>query len=98
MREMPSSAAITVPAPALRALIARMFVASGLAQEAAARVAEGLVEADLEGMPSHGAMLVDMYLERIRVGSVSMRTSAEVISDREAAVVLDAGHALSQER
>jgi LDH2 family malate/lactate/ureidoglycolate dehydrogenase len=37
-----------------------------------------------------------MYLERIRRGSVSTRETATVVSDRAAAVVLDAGHALGQ--
>jgi LDH2 family malate/lactate/ureidoglycolate dehydrogenase len=87
---------IKISAQDLRALIARMFIASGLAEGAAARVAAGLVESDLEGMSSHGVMLVDMYLERIRRGSVSTKASAEVVSDRESAVVLDAGHALGQ--
>jgi LDH2 family malate/lactate/ureidoglycolate dehydrogenase len=87
---------IAVPEQDLRALVARMFVASGLSSDAAARVAEGLVEADLEGASSHGVMLVDMYLERIRRGSVATDTSARVVSDRGAAVVLDAAHALGQ--
>ncbi len=39
-------------------------------------------------------MLVDMYIERIRRGSVSTRDRADVVSDRGCAVVLDAGHAL----
>jgi LDH2 family malate/lactate/ureidoglycolate dehydrogenase len=71
-------------------------VAAGVAQQAARTVAEGLVEADLEGLSSHGVMLTDMYLDRIRKGSVSTRETATVVSDREAAVVLDAGHALGQ--
>ena len=71
-----------------------MFTACGLAPDAAQRVAAGLVEADLEGVPSHGVMLVDMYIERIRRGSVSTRGEADVVSDRGCAVVLDAGHAL----
>jgi LDH2 family malate/lactate/ureidoglycolate dehydrogenase len=88
--------AITISAQDLRSLVARMFVAAGLANEAADRVAADLVAADLEGTSSHGVMLVDMYLERIRLGSVSTATQARVISDRDAAVVLDAGHALGQ--
>jgi LDH2 family malate/lactate/ureidoglycolate dehydrogenase len=87
---------IKISAQDLRALVARMFVASGLAKDAASRVAAGLVEADLEGVASHGVMLVDMYLERIRHGSVSTKASAEVVCDRQSAVVLDAGHALGQ--
>jgi LDH2 family malate/lactate/ureidoglycolate dehydrogenase len=87
---------IKISARDLRALVARMFVASGLAKDAACRVAAGLVEADLEGVASHGVMLVDMYLERIRRGSVSTEASAEVVCDRQSVVVLDAGHALGQ--
>jgi LDH2 family malate/lactate/ureidoglycolate dehydrogenase len=89
-----TAAAITVSADELCALVARMFTACGLTPDAASRVAAGLVEADLEGMASHGVMLVDMYIERIRRGSVSTRGEAEVVSDRGCALVLDAGHAL----
>ena len=85
-----------VAADALRALVARLFVAAGLSADAARTVADGLVDADLEGVPSHGVMLTDMYLGRIRQGSVSIRGAATVVSDRDAAVVLDAGHALGQ--
>ena len=63
---------------------------------AAATVARGLVEADLEGLPSHGVMLVDMYIDRLLKGSVSRNETASVISERQGAVVLDAGHALGQ--
>ena len=91
-----STEAVSISAQDLRALVTRMLVASGLSGDAAARVADGLVEADLEGAASHGVMLMDMYLERIRSGSVSTNTAARVISDRGSAVVLDAGHALGQ--
>ena len=86
--------AITVSATGLGALVARMFTASGLTEDAAHRVAAGLVESDLEGVSSHGVMLVDMYLERIRRGSVSTSDRAAIVADRGCALVLDAGHAL----
>lgn len=85
-----------IAADALSALVARLFVAAGLSAAAARTVAEGLVEAELEGTSSHGVMLVEMYLRRIRQGSVSMREAATVVLDSGAAVVLDAGHALGQ--
>jgi LDH2 family malate/lactate/ureidoglycolate dehydrogenase len=91
---MTAAEAITVSAEALRMLIGRMFTACGLPATKAQQLAGGLVDADLEGMPSHGVMLIDMYIERIRRGSVSTKIEAEVISDRDAALVLDAGHAL----
>jgi LDH2 family malate/lactate/ureidoglycolate dehydrogenase len=85
---------ITVAAGKLAALVTRLFVAAGVAERSADRVANALVDADLEGQPSHGVMLVDMYLNRIRHGSVSLEQSGQVISDQDAAVVLDARHAL----
>ena len=85
---------VTISAADLSAFVARIFVAAGVPPTAAATVAGGLIEADLEGLPSHGVMLTDMYLDRIRKGSVSTRESATVVSDRDAAVVLDAGNAL----
>ena len=87
---------IVVPADALVALVSRVFVAAGVGESAALTVAAGLVEADLEGLPSHGVLLVDMYVDRLRAGSVSTREEAKVVSDRGATLVLDAGHALGQ--
>jgi len=87
---------VSVPAEALGALVARIFAAAGVPEASARTVAQGLVDADLEGQPSHGVMLVDMYLARIKRGSVSTNVSGAIVSDREAAVVLDAGHALGQ--
>ena len=83
-----------VAAAELTRFIARLFCAAGLSEAAAAEVAGGLVEADLEGLSSHGVMLVDMYIARLRQGSVSQNQSATIVSERDGAVVLDAGHAL----
>ena len=41
-------------------------------------------------------MLTDMYIERLQAGSVSKQTAAVVVSERQGAVVLDAGNALGQ--
>ena len=82
---------LSVPAGGLAEFVARLFVAAGVPEAAAASVAGGLVEADLEGLASHGVMLADMYIERLRQGSVSRETKAAVISERQGAVVLDAG-------
>lgn len=86
----------SVPAAKLCEFVAQLFAAVGVPGAAAATVARGLVEADLEGLPSHGVMLVDMYIERLQKGSVSLHESASVVSERQGAVVLDAGHALGQ--
>jgi LDH2 family malate/lactate/ureidoglycolate dehydrogenase len=72
--------------------VARLFAGSGLPDAAAAQLAAALVDADLQGVPSHGVMQVEMYLQRLRKGSVSRETVAERVVDRGAMAVLDARH------
>ena len=90
------SANPSVPIDELRHLVHDLFTAAGVPEEAASDVAEALVRADQEGQPSHGVMMVDLYLNRIAGGSVSTRTSGEVVTDRAATAVIDAHHALGQ--
>ncbi len=76
--------------------VSRVFAAAGLSSRAARTVAAGLVDADLRGTSSHGTLLVPMYVERIRKGSVSTAENAEVVLDAGAVAVLDAHHCLGQ--
>jgi LDH2 family malate/lactate/ureidoglycolate dehydrogenase len=87
---------VPVDAPRLTAAVADILVALGLMQNDARTVAEDLVAADLEGIGSHGVMLMPMYVDRLLQGSVSTRSQGEIVSDRDAAIVIDAGHALGQ--
>lgn len=73
-----------------------LFTALGVPPEAAAEVAEALVRADQEGQPSNGVMMAELYARRLLGGSATTRTQGEVVSDREATAVIDAGHALGQ--
>jgi LDH2 family malate/lactate/ureidoglycolate dehydrogenase len=95
---MPADAAgsVAVDAQRLISAVADIFTAVGIAAADAQVVAADLVAADLEGIASHGVMLVPMYVERINKGSVSRRSAGEVISDRGGAMVIDAGNALGQ--
>lgn len=87
---------VTIDAGALSALVARIFAAVAVPDEAADYVAGLLVEAEEEGIPSHGVMLVPMYVDRIKHGSISLETEGTIVSDRGAAVVLDADNVLGQ--
>lgn len=58
--------------------------------------AESLVEADLQGVASHGCMLLPMYTERLLAGSVNATPNIAVADDRAALLVLDADHGLGQ--
>jgi LDH2 family malate/lactate/ureidoglycolate dehydrogenase len=70
--------------------------ATGVSADSARTVAGALVDGDLRGIPSHGLMLLPMYVDRLRAGSVSTADRAEVVTDVGAVAVLDAGHALGQ--
>jgi LDH2 family malate/lactate/ureidoglycolate dehydrogenase len=93
---MSGAAAVAVSSSDLAAGIAALFITAGLGKEAADKVADDLVRADLEGVASHGVMLVPMYLDRMAAGSVSPRDHGRIVSDRGGAVVIDADNALGQ--
>jgi len=80
----------------LTGFVAALFGATGVPRDAAMEVASGLVEADLQGLASHGVMLLDMYIDRLRQGSVMGDRPGTIVSERGGAVVIDAGHALGQ--
>lgn len=83
-------------ADALQAFVEEILGKLGVPAEGARLAACALVAADLEGVASHGVMLLPMYVERLLRGSVSKATRATVVHDGGAAVVLDAGHMLGQ--
>jgi len=87
---------INVEARDLQDLVQRLFGAAGLPDDASRTVAEALVDADREGRASHGVMMVPLYVDRLRQGSVSALPAARVVQDSGAVVVMDGQHALGQ--
>jgi LDH2 family malate/lactate/ureidoglycolate dehydrogenase len=85
-----------VPVGWLIDTISRILAAAGLSSAAAGTVATSLVDADLRGTSSHGTLLVPMYVERLRRGSVSTAEQAAVAVDLGAIAVLDARNCLGQ--
>ena len=81
-------------ADAVRDLLAALFSAAGIPAGAARTMGEALVEADLEGLPSHGAAQAEVYLDRLLLGSVSTYDHAEIVIDSGAMAVLDGRHML----
>jgi LDH2 family malate/lactate/ureidoglycolate dehydrogenase len=81
---------------ALKSFVAEVFTRLGVPPEAAWMSAAALVAADVEGMSSHGVVLVPMYVERMLEGSVSIETDPTVVHDGGSAIVLDAGNSMGQ--
>lgn len=75
---------------------AQVLQACGVPPADARLTAAALVEADLQGVASHGCMLLPMYVERLRAGSVNTAPALHIVEDRPALVVLDGDHGLGQ--
>jgi LDH2 family malate/lactate/ureidoglycolate dehydrogenase len=67
-----------------------------VAVDAAAITAESLVAAEVEGVSSHGVMLVPLYVERLRAGGVIAKAVPHIVEDLGGLVTMSAGHALGQ--
>lgn len=87
---------LTLPADRAVDMVAALFTTCGLAPDDARLVADSLVCADLEGVASHGLMLVPLYLDRLRAGSVSADAVPRVVEDHGGLLVMSAEHALGQ--
>jgi LDH2 family malate/lactate/ureidoglycolate dehydrogenase len=85
---------VRVSADHARGYTRALFVAAGTDDNAAALVAEGLVEADLQGVGSHGLLQAPNYLRRIMAGTISRGASLRRVHARGAINVFDAGLAL----
>lgn len=94
--EMPStkSQPRSHPAHQLTGLATAILEGAGVPHGDAATVAEALVDADREGVTSHGLLMLPLYIDRILGGSVPPDDRSEIVSDNQAVVVLDGGHSL----
>jgi len=78
-----------VSASALKAFIARAFVAAGLPDDDAKAVGELITEADLRGSDTHGVFRMPAYCRRIKAGGVNARPDIRVVSERASAALID---------
>lgn len=90
------AASNTYPAESLKSFAVALLEAAGAPPDNAAIVAEALVEADSEALPSHGLLHLPMYLARIAGGSVDPRATGEIVVDQGARLTIDACNGLGQ--
>lgn len=88
--------AVLLPASRLRAIAERILRAAGADEGAAALVAGSLVNSDLAGVASHGAMRISEYLDAIRAGRIVPTARPQVAGDHGSLVVLDGRRAFGQ--
>ena len=85
------SGASTAPvrAEALRAFIARAFVAAGMPDADATTVAALMTEAELQGSDGHGAIRLAPYLKRIKAGGINLTPDIRIVEERAATALID---------
>lgn len=74
----------------LRAFCVRALERAGARSADSAVIADGLIEADLRGVHSHGALRVGIYVDRLRAGSINPGAELRILRDSGAVVVADA--------
>lgn len=74
---------------ALKKLIQNIFAAAGSHHHEAERIGHYLVEANLVGHDSHGAIRVPRYIDWVRAGHLIPNQTIEIVSENEVMAVLD---------
>ncbi len=85
-----------VPADQLKELETQIFAGYGLPREDAAVVADMLVQADLRGVQSHGAMRIAMYVKGLKEGRIKAKPNIKVVQDSQAVAVMDGDFGMGQ--
>lgn len=83
-----------IAAATLRSLMTRLLTAVGCDTEAAAVTAEVLLEADLRGYTTHGALRLPTMLQRLQSGMINPQAQPHVREERTGTLLVDANRAL----
>jgi len=80
---------LRVSASNLTGFVCRAFVAAGLPKADAQILADLMVEADLRGSDTHGAIRLPLYVRRLRAGGINAAPNIRVISERDSVALID---------
>jgi len=84
-----TSSVRSVSADGLKQLVQEIFTAAGSDGHESERLAHYLVEANLAGHDSHGAIRVSYYVDYIRKGQVVPNQHAEVLFESDTMLIID---------
>ncbi len=80
----------------LTGFVQDIFLAAGVRDDIAARVAESLVLSNLQGHDSHGIVRVNLYLNQIKEGHLHPAADPTPVEESPAVVILDAQRSFGQ--
>ncbi len=73
-----------------------IFVAAGVRSPIALRVAESLVESNLQGHDSHGVVRIPLYLQQIEAGALHPNADPEPVEDSPTVIIMNAQRGFGQ--
>jgi LDH2 family malate/lactate/ureidoglycolate dehydrogenase len=82
--------------PQLEECIRQIFAGIGVPEADAGVIANTLVQADLRGVHSHGAMRVATYVKGIRAGSINGKPNIQIVKDSGCNAVVDGDNGMGQ--
>jgi len=82
---------VHIEAKELESILAQVFRAAGSDDESAQEIAESLVENNLMGHDSHGALRVDMYTRMMDRGSINPKGAIETVRESATTAIVDGG-------
>jgi Malate/L-lactate dehydrogenases len=83
------------PVAALELLARRALLAAGASIDAAASTARGLINAEAQGLGSHGLSRVSHYATHLRLGRIDGKAQPKVLGQRGATAIIDAADGLA---
>jgi LDH2 family malate/lactate/ureidoglycolate dehydrogenase len=81
---------------AMRCLAARLATGIGVQPDDADILADALIDADLQGISTHGISRLNIYLQRIEKGLIASKVELAVERDGGSILALDAGNGIGQ--
>src|SRR5437879_1696724 len=85
-----------VAADILLGRVESIFERCGMSLEDARLLADSLVTADVRGVHSHGVLRIPEYVKKLTSEGVDPRGRPRIVSERQAAMVVDGGNAKGQ--
>jgi LDH2 family malate/lactate/ureidoglycolate dehydrogenase len=83
-----------IPAADLERFTARSFVACGMPEADARKVAVLMIQSDLRGTDGHGIFRLPQYCKRIRDGGINLKPNIRIVSERKAQALIDGDNAM----
>jgi LDH2 family malate/lactate/ureidoglycolate dehydrogenase len=87
---------VIVSAESLNRFCTLILVKLEVPPDQATAIARNLIQADLEGVASHGVVRLPIYVERLRAGVVNPRPNVRVISETPTTAVVDGDNGMGQ--